>query len=53
MAIFTRPEHGGSLRCILRRDQYPDAEPNQILLSAQKKHDAFMDQLGLHPKDPD
>jgi hypothetical protein len=34
------------LRCILRRDQYPDAEPNQILLSAQKKHDAFMDQLG-------
>ena len=34
-------------------DQYPDTEPNQPLLAAQKKHDAFMDQLWLHPNDPD
>ena len=26
-------------------DQYPDTEPNQPLLAAQKKHDAFMDQF--------
>jgi hypothetical protein len=34
-------------------DTYPISEPNELLLKAQEKHDAFVDQIGLHPKNPD
>lgn len=34
-------------------DQYPTGESNQTILNAQKSHDQFMDQIGLHPKNPD
>lgn len=31
-------------------DTYPESEPDHSLLMLQKKHDSFMDQIGLHPK---
>lgn len=31
-------------------DMYPDTEPDQALLEIQKKHDAVLDQMGLHLK---
>ena len=34
-------------------DIYPESEPWTQLLDAQKKHDQFMDTLGLNPKNPE
>lgn len=31
-------------------DTYPESELDHSLLMLQKKHDSFMDQIGLHPK---
>ena len=34
-------------------DTYPISDPFPELVEAQKKHDAFMDQIGLNPKNPE
>lgn len=34
-------------------DAYPKSEPDHRLLMLQKKHDSFMDQIGLHTKKTD
>lgn len=34
-------------------DIYPESEPWRDMLNAQRKHDEFMDFIGLNPKNPD